>query len=388
MRKRHLIVRQCALLLCIAWVATLGATRRAEPPRRELGAGVEYIYQFRPEVPWSIHVVKVDLSRKDLGFVVSLAQGSVCGLQTVSGQVAALPKELGTPLAAVNGDYFERVSKRYLGSLQGLCIRRGELVSAPLNNTCWIDAEGKPHFGDVFARFLLTLPDGTKMRFGLNCAPSTARSQVGAADVVLYTPSFGATTHTQAGREVILGAAKGSVWLPLAVGRVYRAKAIEANEKCNSALAAGTMVLYVTPAAAEKLPAIQPGDEMQIATGTLPDLSGAQYALGGGPMLLMNGRRHPWARSRKRHPRTAIGMNREHFFFVVVDGRQKGLSAGISHIEMAELMQQLGCTEALGLDGGGSTTLWLDGGVVNSPSEGRERPVGNSLVLVRKGAGR
>lgn len=51
--------------------------------------------------------------------------------------------------------------------------------------------------------------------------------------------------------------------------------------------------------------------------------------------------------------------------------------------EQAKLMLRLRCTEALNLDGGGSSTLWLDGKVVNSPSDGQPRAVGNSLILLR-----
>lgn len=65
-------------------------------------------------------------------------------------------------------------------------------------------------------------------------------------------------------------------------------------------------------------------------------------------------------------------------------GRQKGLSDGMTFHELAELARRLGCTEALNLDGGGSSTLWLGGQVMNSPSDGRERLVANALLLVEK----
>jgi exopolysaccharide biosynthesis protein len=68
-----------------------------------------------------------------------------------------------------------------------------------------------------------------------------------------------------------------------------------------------------------------------------------------------------------------------------VDGRKKDLSIGVGFAELADIMLELGCKEALNLDGGGSTTLWLNGEVANHPSEkGVERNVANALVLVRK----
>ena len=53
-----------------------------------------------------------------------------------------------------------------------------------------------------------------------------------------------------------------------------------------------------------------------------------------------------------RHPRTAVGMNADSIFWVVVDGRQPELSVGVSLPELAALMMDLGCTDALNLDGG------------------------------------
>jgi hypothetical protein len=85
------------------------------------------------------------------------------------------------------------------------------------------------------------------------------------------------------------------------------------------------------------------------------------------------------------HPRTAVGYNRsEHtFYWLVADGRSDQ-SRGASYYEMAEVFRMLGCDEAVNLDGGGSSTLWVNGKVVNSFSdEAGERPCMNFLLLKR-----
>ena len=71
-------------------------------------------------------------------------------------------------------------------------------------------------------------------------------------------------------------------------------------------------------------------------------------------------------------------------FHVEVDGRQSGLSVGMTLPELAAYMQKLGCEQAMNLDGGGSATLWVCGNVMNSPSEGQERPGANTLVVFRR----
>jgi exopolysaccharide biosynthesis protein len=118
-------------------------------------------------------------------------------------------------------------------------------------------------------------------------------------------------------------------------------------------------------------------------------LSGVKTAIAGGPALVEAGTIPGWKPPQPRHPRTALGWNDAHLFLVVVDGRQPALSVGMTMPELAELMQRLGCRDALNLDGGGSSTFWLDGKLVNSPSDGWERAVANGLVVVQtRGSGK
>jgi exopolysaccharide biosynthesis protein len=95
---------------------------------------------------------------------------------------------------------------------------------------------------------------------------------------------------------------------------------------------------------------------------------------------------------RARNPRTAAGIaNRgRRLILVVVDGRQKGYSDGMTLTELASLMLSLGARDAINLDGGGSSTLvYADSAakamrVANRPSDPTgERPVGDALAVVR-----
>ncbi|WP_224482891.1 phosphodiester glycosidase family protein [Robertkochia aurantiaca] len=111
--------------------------------------------------------------------------------------------------------------------------------------------------------------------------------------------------------------------------------------------------------------------------------------LASGPRLLQEGKfiglpKRP-AFVDKRHPRSAIGSDGQFVYLVAVDGRQPG-AAGMSLKELQGFMIGLGCKDALNLDGGGSTTLWMQHrGVLNKPSDSEgERPVANALILVEK----
>lgn len=84
-----------------------------------------------------------------------------------------------------------------------------------------------------------------------------------------------------------------------------------------------------------------------------------------------------------KQPRTGLGMiAKNHFVFVVVDGRSKGYSRGVTMTEFAAMFRDLGATVAYNLDGGGSATMWFAGKVVNNPlGKGNERGTSDILFL-------
>lgn len=86
-----------------------------------------------------------------------------------------------------------------------------------------------------------------------------------------------------------------------------------------------------------------------------------------------------------REPRTVLGVTENNkLVIVVVDGRQKGYSVGLSGEETAQLMQRLGCYNAVYLDGGASSTMVVKDQLVNRPSNKKERLVGHSIIIKRK----
>jgi hypothetical protein len=112
-------------------------------------------------------------------------------------------------------------------------------------------------------------------------------------------------------------------------------------------------------------------------------------AIGGGPAIVRQGRvALPTSEQfgsyvlLPRHPRTAVGqLANGRIVLVAVDGRRSG-SAGLSIRELARALVDLGVVTGMALDGGGSTTLAFEGNVLNTPSDGVERPVTNSLMVL------
>ena len=344
----------------------------------EKGPGISYIHDTIPDAPWSIHVVKVSRSHADLQFETTLGAGRTFGMNLVSDQVKTIPQELGRPMAAINGDFYKSRS-RYPGDPEGVQIAHGELVSAPNGNrSCfWVDKLGNPHITNVQSNFRVTLPDGRTAAFGLNEARANDA-------VVLYTAANGASTRTSGGVELLLSRVdEKSAWLPLRIGQTYQARVRQVREDGDAPVANDLMVLSVGPKIASQVSGVKSGDIVTLSTATVPDMSGSTAAIGGGPALVRGRRALEFHGLQPRHPRTAIGWNKDFFFLVEVDGRQRE-SVGMNFPEFADYLVKIGCDEALNLDGGGSATLWAYGAVMNNPSEGHERPAANALVVVRR----
>jgi hypothetical protein len=336
--------------------------------------------------PISVYVVRIPRSDRALEIESIHSAGKAIGLATVSEQLKMVAT--GNVVAAVNGDFYVREGG-FAGDPRGLQIVNGELISAPVGSTSfWIDADNEPHIELTKSEFQITWPNGTKSPFGLNakCEPNQLQ---------LYTSTLGTLPAGDVGREIVLAPAPGQRSAALHPGREYTMKVVAVRAATNAAIEPGTCVLLVGPSAAKTAPTVQPGAQIKISTATTPRLHGVKSAISGGPTIVKAGKAQrfdkPAAESYQyssmieKHPRSALGWNQREYFWVEVDGRQKD-SVGMTLNELGAFMVDLGCDEAMNLDGGGSSTLWFEGAVRNHPCDGYERPVANSLALVRKAA--
>ena len=369
------------LLLTAVWVILAGpALHAANPGNEPVKSERWFLYtnDVNDDIPLSIHVVRVEMSHPDFELCTTVGTNGALAMATVSEQVKGLPAECGQPLAAINGDFYEK-SEKSIGRPRDVQIHMGEVISTPAGHTSfWMDPQGKPHMTNVYSRFRVVWPDGQSTPIGLN--------QIRDDDAaVLFTAVSGSSTRTSGGADLILEPSGQGPWLPLRIGQVYRAKVHQIRTGGDAPLNRETLVLSLGPGLAGRLVSVKPGTLLQIITETVPDLSGANVAMGGGPSLVENGKPMQWPGFiHLRHPRTALGWNKDYFFIVEVDGRQSNLSIGMTFPELANYLIKLGCTEAMNLDGGGSATFWALGAVRNSPSEGDERPSANALVVVKK----
>ena len=147
-------------------------------------------------------------------------------------------------------------------------------------------------------------------------------------------------------------------------------------------------------AAATQLTAeAQPATDVTVRLQLRPGWSGVVAAIGGGPQIVRNGspvfragEEFTTSQLAPRSPRTGVGQLKDgRIILVTVDGRQPGLSVGLTNFELAQTLARLGAVNAMALDGGGSTTMAYDGRVLNAPSDGSERRIATALVFAYRG---
>jgi hypothetical protein len=352
--------------------------------------GVTYTNIMVEEVPWSIHLVRLERNNGALLLETRHANGGAIGMSPLSAQATGAGAEAEWPLAAVNGGFYTRMGP-FAGYPRGLQIVGSELLSSPSGAASfWIDVLGEPHLDRITSQFEIVWPDGRKTPFGLN-------GECDQENIQLYTSAAGTNTHTAGCRDLILERSEGARWLPLRPGRDYTARVREARIGGSTPIAPGTLVLSIGAAAAPRFQAFGPGAILHISTATSPSLTGARTGLSAGPMLVHQGRpleirataddTYEISSMLERHPRTAVGWNQRCYYLVQVDGRQKDLSVGMTLTELSAWLVKQGCEEALNLDGGGSSSLWFDGRLRSSPCDGYERNIANSVMVIRKPTG-
>jgi hypothetical protein len=391
MKHLRCLISFVALLTVPRAEAATSAATGCEPEYRPVVIGLDYAHiqttNQNSGEPWSIHIARMDRAQKDLGIAETLAHHQIFGTAPVSAIARAFPKEQGEPLAAINAGFCIRTKDPYQGAPRGIgkgadsamVIVEGEVIGAPSKYSFWVNEDRSLHFGTFDSRFTASLPDGVTIPIGLNteCKPE---------GVMLYTHILGPSTRATNRLEVVLeDPSKTKLSWHIGESSVMRVK--EINPSGNTPLTPATAVLSFGGKMAGKAGSLRPGDKIKVELKTAPELTHVVTACHAIFPIVKSGKAletfDTSGAMLHRNPRTAIGFNSKYFFMVVVDGRQKEISMGMNARELAQFMAQLGCDEAMNLDGGGSSTFWLQGKTRNSVPGGKERDRADALVIVQ-----
>jgi len=350
---------------------------------RKIGAGVRYKRIFDPKGPWRIKIVSVRLSARSR-LATGLAHNKLNGY----GETTSSMARRNRAIAAVNGDF------GWTRPVNPLA-RRGKLVQLPHlwwgRNFAVDRAEKNVYFGRFQYKVWADEID-TAVRHDIKYVNGGSAGENGLA---LFTPA-GSVLERPPKRSCsarLLARQSPTVSID---GTGVEARHSVAKVACRRRpLKRLDGSILATPrfgTRAEEVKKLRAGDK--VALGWSPGWPNVFETLGGYPVILAGGN-IAWENVKggssfySRHPRTGVGFDKEKgsILLITVDGR-RDQSVGMTLGEFARLYRSLGAEWALNLDGGGSTTTVVKGDVVNQPSDGSERPVSSSLLVLRRKSSR
>ena len=351
---------------------------------RQAADGIEYAEMTREidELPVKINLLRLDLSKIRLDVVH--AKDAAIGLEKTS----TMAVRHGA-FAAINAGFFRIDKSIFEGDDVGILKIDGKLLSESYANRIALliknnEARSLVSFEHLNSSIKLSTQRRTLQITGMNRQPAEN-------DIILLTPEFHRTTLTNpGGLEIIV--------------RKNRISKIIVG-KGSSEIPPYGFVISVTGDKRQALQQLTVGRRISVGLSNshspsqMFELSNSKIAsaedvVSGVPQLIKNGKIEiTWEQEKSsksfvdtKHPRTAVGQLKDgKFLMVTVDGRSE-TSSGIALPALAAFLLEMGATDAMNLDGGGSTTMFLQGKVVNHPSDKEgERSVGDAiLVTLRK----
>jgi hypothetical protein len=370
------VVRLAVLVAALVTVF-LAAAGHASAQPAQLFPGVTYEtgVQFTPHGPVAIHIVRGPRPVGLYRLRPVLSNESITGRETLT----AMQRRLATQATSVgvNGDLFALAD----GRPSGILLRDGVLANAPNPDR---SSAGVTLDGLLDVRRVKYF--GTWRGTGQRRTLGRLNKEPVKNGIALFTSDWGRRTPSYPdGIAVVLSpapAASPNVDLTAPVASVIQGGA--------APLTPGTAVLVARGTSAPLLLAeAAVGTTVTVRLILQPDWGVVADAIGGGPVLVRDG--SPVFRANEaftisqiapRNPRSAVGQLADgRILLVVVDGRQSGYSVGMTTFEMAQTLVRLGAVRGMGLDSGGSSALAFEGGLLNRPSDGRERAISTALML-------
>jgi flagellar hook assembly protein FlgD len=368
-------------LFAVAVAALVLASSAGAHPLQVMPAVTyDHTVQWTPQGPLSLYVITAPKPGGLYSLSALLSNGTITGRETVSSMerdVSARETTIG-----VNGDFFNWNG----GWPSGLLMQGGVVEHHPATNRAavGIDTTGALHVDRVpWAASWRGLSTTAHPIAQLNEPPRNNH-------FALFTPVWGAATPAVKGLEAVL-----EPFPPTVPYNDLSATVTSLVSDTSVPIPRDGAVLVARGSAVADLQADAPvGQAITVRIALMRSWASVLDAVSGGPTLVQNGL--PIANAHEalsplqlngRNPRTAIGQRADGSIVIVAaDGREPGWSVGISNWDLAQTLVRFGCVTGFALDSGGSTTVALDGHLLNRPSDPTgQRPVAEALVIAYTG---
>jgi hypothetical protein len=366
-----------ALLL---FLLVMAAPATAQTPIA-LVPGVTYDREltFTPHGPVVLHVLTAPRPGGLYTLRTNLSNGAVVGLERLTALETAV--SASETVAGVNGDFFTAD-----GHPTGVVMQGGSLVTAPFptRSSIGFDAAGTLHL-DRLAYVGNWHGTGQRRKVGLNVTVANNA-------VTLYTPAYGPTTPAAATPDVELVLDPFPATAP---NSDLVATVTPATTTGGTPIPPHGAVLVGRGTQAPILQAEAPvGQPVTVRLTLTPGWGGITDALGGGPLLVRNGKpvfeageAFTTAQLMPRISRTAVGQLRDgRIVLVVADGGHPGYSVGMTNFELASVLARLGAVTGAALGSGSPSAMAFDGQLLDRPSgTGGEAALANALLVGYEG---
>ncbi|MFZ4620773.1 MAG: phosphodiester glycosidase family protein [Bacteroidota bacterium] len=351
------------------------------------GNSVKHIH-YRTTLPQEIFVAEIDLKDPSLR-LESVRHHGLIPTSTIVKERSSGNKEV---IAALNADFFSFTDSSQVNNqveefipVTGYTTPQKSAFAVLENGSLIMD-------GFSFGGTIITAKDHQFKFNRLN------RNRT-LSEITLYTDFRGISTRTDSGGVEIVLEPLGPRMTANNTSRFIVTRALSG---VNSVIPRNGAVISFgrSDTASKFLSKFNSGDTVSITTHYAPAhdniRSNIRMLISGWGRILRNGMNLPALADTNegltakftavRHPRSFIGFNADtsKLYLCAADGRQEQ-SVGMTFLEMSNFLLSIGVTDAMNFDGGGSTTLVINGTIVNSPSDRTgERPVANSILLTRQ----
>ncbi|HEY6834857.1 MAG TPA: phosphodiester glycosidase family protein [Gaiellaceae bacterium] len=345
--------------------------------------GVSYSrqVQFTTHGPVVIHVIVGPRPTGLYSLQTILSGGTITGRARVTSMEKAVSNQ--ATVVGINGDLFNWND----GHPSGIVMQDGIVKSPPYRNrsSIGISTTGQLSVARVG---LYGYWQGLGSRHPLSGVNKVPKGD----GTTIFTPAWGARTPTVSGAfETVL-----EPFPPTTTGELEGTALAQATGGGTPIPRDGAVMMAVGSQASKVAAETPPPTDVHAQYTMAPDWpsQGITEALGGGPLVVRNGRAvytsgEDFLASQlaPRSARTGVGQRRDgRIVMVVVDGRRPGYSVGLTNFELAQAMVRLGVVTGSALDSGGSSTLAFDGKLLNRPSDNSgERAVKETLALMYTG---
>ena len=326
----------------------------------EVEKGVKHVrmIKFYQNKPVRINIVELS---------PGVNQGLVIEPSIASDKLAAKSKisniaQRDNAIVAINGGYFKPQTGVPLGTL----MINKKVYTGPV-----YDRVAMGIFDNGFDMARVQLKAEVKTNIGGIKIDNVNQPRMLSVHTIVYTPDWGeySPPSPKYGKQLVIS----------------NGKLIRASYDRNQIPKDG----YVIVGSQKNLDKIVNAKKFKLDIKLNPEWRDVNHIISGGPYLVKNGDIYVDMTAQKlgsvggRNPRTAIGYTKDnHLIMLTADGRE-GASIGLTLMELANLMKELGCVNAMNLDGGGSTVMYINGQVVNKPAVQGGIPLSHTL-LVRK----